>query len=377
MADEAWSSHVFLRHETLTKLPNDREPRPQDIQTLKKEVCENLKGIYTARGGGAHGHLALVMTDADYRAISINNVPFEIPIHPGDSPQHAPNATEFEMQETYQKFDAEIRDFHLYWKVQLIIKIQILEAVPKRFTEILDDMEEGYSNVTIMQLMNHLISTYGTITLWDLAENLNELDREWDPDTGIMTLFRTQRKVQQFALLGNDPISDMTLLIKAIRAVRNTGLFETEFFTFDRRPLAEQTYTNFKTDFLLADQRRRAKRATTANNNTGYHNANVPKSTVSETTNRHNGRLQLLLVTWAGAPPLHDQSTLRPYQPNLQAPSQRTRKRSNATEHVWGKQCYPTPTKRKIRIPTRRTQKKKEDKPEPMIKCTKICIFSF
>jgi len=286
MAGEAWSSHVFLRHETLTKLPNDREPRPQDIQTLKKEVCENLKGIYTARGGGAHGHLALVMTDADYRAISINNVPFEIPIHPGDSPQHAPNATEFEMQETYQKFDAEIRDFHLYWKVQLIIKIQILEAVPNQFTEILEDVEDGYSNVTIMQLMNHLISTYGTITLWDLAENLNELDREWDPDTGIMTLFRTQRKVQQFALLGNDPISDMTLLIKAIRAVRNTGLFETEFFTFDRRPLVEQTYTNFKTDFLLADQRRRAKRATTANNNTGYHNANVPKSTVSETTKK-------------------------------------------------------------------------------------------
>jgi len=52
---------IIFPHSTLTVLPNDRSPTPQDIQALRREVQENLMAIETPRGGGDHGFLAVCL----------------------------------------------------------------------------------------------------------------------------------------------------------------------------------------------------------------------------------------------------------------------------------------------------------------------------
>jgi len=270
---------IIFPHSTLTVLPNHRSPTPQDIQALRREVQENLMAIETPRGGGDHGFLALSVTPAEYLIIS-NNILFIAPAHPGLAPVHAAGATQFQITETNRQFQANCQEYELYQKVKLLVKTQILKAVPKQFTEALEDLNYGYNNVTILQLMTHLNTKYGKVTRTALEANFAELDRVWDTELEISTYFNAQRKIQQFAQPHN-PITNDTLLMKAIAAIRNTGLFERHLETFDLRPTAEQTYDQFKTDFEEADKLYRIKLTTT---NVGYHSANAAMTTKESKT---------------------------------------------------------------------------------------------
>jgi len=89
---------ILLWHKMLTPLPNDCKPQAEDIKKLTKEVCQNLNAVYTTQGGGAHGHLVLMMSAADY--LQITGVPFVIPLHPGIAPVIPANATQYIIQET-------------------------------------------------------------------------------------------------------------------------------------------------------------------------------------------------------------------------------------------------------------------------------------
>jgi len=150
------------------------------------------------------------------------------------------------------KFQAAILEFNLYLNLQLLVKNQILEAVPNCYLlEILEDNDEDYDNMTIEQMMSHLITTYGSISNSDLAENAKELDCEWDTNTELITIFSNYCKIQLFAA-NNDPISDKTLLRKANTAIHNARILNMCLNTFHKWPKAEQTYDNFKTDLLMA-----------------------------------------------------------------------------------------------------------------------------
>jgi len=104
-----------------------------------------------------------MMTNAEYLLVS-DGEPFEVPYHPGDKPIHAPTAKAHTIKEVNCKYDADLQDCNLYHNVQVLIKKQILQAVPKCFTEILEDLEVGYTKITIQKLMTHLVENYGTIS---------------------------------------------------------------------------------------------------------------------------------------------------------------------------------------------------------------------
>eukprot|EP00543_Licmophora_paradoxa_P009401 CAMPEP_0202476442 /NCGR_PEP_ID=MMETSP1360-20130828/93428_1 /ASSEMBLY_ACC=CAM_ASM_000848 /TAXON_ID=515479 /ORGANISM="Licmophora paradoxa, Strain CCMP2313" /LENGTH=89 /DNA_ID=CAMNT_0049103651 /DNA_START=79 /DNA_END=348 /DNA_ORIENTATION=- len=74
---------------TLTKV--SIEPSIADIKLLKKELYVNAAAIYSTRGGGANGHLAIIMNEAAYLARA--NIAFEIPVHPGTTPTHPASAS--------------------------------------------------------------------------------------------------------------------------------------------------------------------------------------------------------------------------------------------------------------------------------------------
>jgi len=146
------------------------------------------------------------------------------------------------------KFQAAIQEFNLYLNIHLLVKNQILEAVPNCYLEILKDNEDEYNNLTIEQMMTHLNTTYGSISNANLAENLKELNQKWNTNTKLLTIFSHYHKIQLFAA-DDDPISDKTLLGKATAAICNTGILHTDLDTvhntFHKYPKAEQTYDNF------------------------------------------------------------------------------------------------------------------------------------
>ncbi len=78
-------------HEALTKLSTEEAPTAKSLLLLNKEVYANARSVESDEGGGAHGHLGLVMPTAAY-VIQAGAI-FDEPQHPGVQPVHAANAT--------------------------------------------------------------------------------------------------------------------------------------------------------------------------------------------------------------------------------------------------------------------------------------------
>ena len=70
---------TYFIHPTLTTVHG--EPTYSSLKILKQELKANASRVTSDLGGGAHGHLVLVLTPAEYQTISA--LSYLHPVHPG------------------------------------------------------------------------------------------------------------------------------------------------------------------------------------------------------------------------------------------------------------------------------------------------------
>ena len=70
----------FFQFPELTKIQD--EPETQSLIVIRNEVKANAMTVHTILGGGAYGHLGLVLTPEQYAQVP-NSAPYEKPEHPG------------------------------------------------------------------------------------------------------------------------------------------------------------------------------------------------------------------------------------------------------------------------------------------------------
>jgi hypothetical protein len=99
------------------------------------------------------GHLSLTISDASYQAFA--NVAFDVPLHPGQAPVHAPAATAASITETNHQYSSNLKEFQVYTSTEASLRKQLIAAVTSTFIH----------------------TTYGIITAGDLTANLKELNR--------------------------------------------------------------------------------------------------------------------------------------------------------------------------------------------------------
>jgi hypothetical protein len=73
-------------HGKLTKILG--KPTNASLQVLKRQLYNNATSIPSRRGGGAHGHLGIVLEANWYLALYCN-IAWSTPKHPKDSPNLA------------------------------------------------------------------------------------------------------------------------------------------------------------------------------------------------------------------------------------------------------------------------------------------------
>jgi len=57
-------------------------PTPLDIRKLQRELYDNVRGIECQLGGNNHGHLGLLIANADYQE-ALTGFNYIIPVRPG------------------------------------------------------------------------------------------------------------------------------------------------------------------------------------------------------------------------------------------------------------------------------------------------------
>ena len=64
----------------------DGQPTDEDLNLLAKELTNAAGSVATQNGGGEHGHIGMVVKDAEYITFSRSGASFQVPTNPGPYP---------------------------------------------------------------------------------------------------------------------------------------------------------------------------------------------------------------------------------------------------------------------------------------------------
>ena len=243
-----------LPHDPLTPLDPNNAPTPQAIRLLSRECYANVRVVDTSLGGGIHGHLGLLMPDAQYAiaapgtAYALPNRP-AVPVYTGMSSIQRDTAKDAYKEQ--QRIYNEAHSMHNQ------IKKLLIAAIPKIYIDVLADDLQGFALVSARTIFAHVVDTYGKISNADLERNLKELKKPWDPSTPIESIFNNATRCVQFAQAGGEPIPTNMMLRKLINVLTNSGLFTVAIHEWEQQDDIDKTEPNFRTHFTQADAERR------------------------------------------------------------------------------------------------------------------------
>ena len=135
-----------------------------------------------------------------------------------------------------------------------------------------------------MDLLQHLYDTYGNVTALDLQENHALLTKPYDPNLPIDSLFKQVEDASDFATAAGAPFTDRQIIDAAYLLILGTHVYKDECKEWLRRPLTEQTWTNFKADFSRAYRERKTLQKLEKQGSAGTHfGANTTETAPTET----------------------------------------------------------------------------------------------
>jgi hypothetical protein len=246
-------------------------PTYNSITLAHNDLKANAASIPSELGGGALGHLALTVPPAVYATLS--NVAFIVPNNPGPiAPVLAVAPTAAQLAAHRERFTEELRIYRLYNNVQNVLKTQLLAAVEDIYVRTLRNTHTGYAQVTVMQLLDHLYTTYGRMTPMALQDNDIRFRQAYNPAEPFELLIQQIEDAMSFAAAGNQAYTAEQVVSNAYYLIHSTGMFIDACREWRRRTTVTKTWANFKTDFAQAHTELGEMNHTSQA--AGYHNAN-------------------------------------------------------------------------------------------------------
>jgi hypothetical protein len=252
--------------------PVNGEPNYASLQLLQSELSSNAMSQFSNRGGGAHGHLGVLLSAAQYNVIATNNTPFFPPIHPGPTLVIPLGATDQQVRETTRLYTSTITEYATYIAICNALKAQIIAAIDRIYLDDVRDPVYNFATVSPLNILDHLHDTYGTIDSDQLDQNQKRLDAIWNPNDPIEHVWTNILECVRFSIRGNDPITETTAVRRTLAMFEQTGMFTLAIRDWRNLPANQTTLSTMKTHFNKANKER-LRQATTKT--AGYHGANL------------------------------------------------------------------------------------------------------
>ena len=238
---------VFAHHD-LTRIQG--EPNFSDLKILSREIKANAMAVHSTLGGGAHGHLGLVLAPAQYALLS--PTPFVRPTFPASLvvPVGTTAVASSNMERTYKE---DIRVFREVTGVENALKQQLTRAVDSAFLDTIRDQVTFVLVGTIADNLTFLFTTYGKVTPETLNEEFEKVNNTiYNPSLPIDVIFNSIVALAELAEAAAVPYSEQQQLTIAYNILNRSGRFVTDIKEWKRRPAVERNWINFKLHFRRA-----------------------------------------------------------------------------------------------------------------------------
>jgi hypothetical protein len=146
--------------------------------------------IQSNLGGGNHGDLGLILSDASYASYAIvaPAEPYMVPANPGTIPVFPDGSTGPQIAAIERIHRVEMYKFNRYKNVESALKCFLLASVEDNFVRALHQQHIGYANCTTRALLEHMFTSYGRVHADNLVANTKLMQLSWDPNTPFESL---------------------------------------------------------------------------------------------------------------------------------------------------------------------------------------------
>eukprot|EP00957_Ditylum_brightwellii_P119905 9150218-Ditylum_brightwellii.AAC.1 len=190
------------------------------INTLMQQLYKNAATLPSSLGGGAHGHISLVVENTLYSSLSVTT--YDAPIAPTRTtlPGNTTSQVQYDEDHRYKK-ELDIYENHI--AMDDVIKKQIQETVEDVSMRQLRHKYSAYLGVTSRDVLDHLMDRYGQIKPVDLVENGMNYNKPMGTSQPIDAYFARIDYCIQYASDGKTLHTTKQIITTVLHAVQKTG----------------------------------------------------------------------------------------------------------------------------------------------------------
>ena len=148
----------------------DETPARADIDMAQEMQTENAASRPSTRGGGIHGHLAMVVPPERY-AVEYSNIAYIWEVNPGEGLVFPANVTAASERTLENDYSSSASVFQYQTRTHTALKNQLYRQYPKKYWTGLIKPGRGIATVSLLEMYTHLYSNFGQITDRDLEES--------------------------------------------------------------------------------------------------------------------------------------------------------------------------------------------------------------
>ena len=162
------------------------KPTFETLHKIWNKIKSNAKSVYSNIGGGEHGNLGLVITNAQYTLISLT--PFAYPNHPGPL-IITDGTTAHGNSNMWIAHTEEVRLFYEVTGVEQALVQQIVGTVEEVYLADIRNRNTDYINNTVVGVLTHLKENGGRLMTHELLEREEILNKTiYNPRDPITTV---------------------------------------------------------------------------------------------------------------------------------------------------------------------------------------------
>jgi hypothetical protein len=142
------------------------------------------------------------------------------------------------------------------------------------YLDIFNENMVGFANISARDMLDHLFSTYDTITGVDLEINFERMRQSWDPQRPVESLFKQILYCADYSEAGGVLIGYPQKINVGYAKIFATGHFMSACRQWNEKHIIMKTWTQFKSHFAAANRQHKQMQSESAAT-AGNHSSNA------------------------------------------------------------------------------------------------------
>lgn len=254
----------------ITKI--DGQPTDEDLNLLTKELTNAAGSVATLNGGGEHGHVGMVIDEAEYVHFSNGNAKFIIPTNPGPYPKTV-DTDKVVRERQIAEHKAECNAYETYLGVENFLRRMIVKAIDHEWLTEVESETMGFNHLSPKTLLTHLRNVGGTLDHMDVTELFTNIQKPWDGiETPAAHFARGDKFERQLLKVGQKKNPELRLAF-ALATFHASGEYEPALRDWEAKPKSDKTFVNFRV-FIQKEFGKQHKQNKTTAKSVGFGIAN-------------------------------------------------------------------------------------------------------